>query len=417
MTPQADAPLFSPEFKANPYPAYARLRETGPVQRVVLDQGSALWLVTRHEDVQAGFKNPALIKDFRGALTPEAQAKLPRGREEFRLMRHHMLASDPPDHTRLRRFAQHAFTPRYVESLRPRIQAMTDRLLGAVAQQERFDLIADLAVPLPTAVIAEMLGVPPEDQDRFRVWSTTTVTAAMAVSANLLNAPDLQRVAAEMRAFTTYLRELIARKHTEPGPDLTSGWIRAQEEGESLDEDELLSMMFLLLVAGHETTVNLIGNGMLALLTHPDQLARLRANPSLLEHAVEELLRYDGPVETSTLRWTREDTRVGDVVIPAGETVLLVISSANRDPNHFSNPDDLDIDREIKGHLAFGHGLHYCLGAPLARMEGQIAIGTLLRRFPRLALGVSPDTLAWQPGMLMRGVRQLPLRTNADQGR
>ncbi|ADV67574.1 cytochrome P450 family protein [Deinococcus maricopensis] len=404
MSHTTHPPLFSAAFKTDPYPTYAHFRDTQPVRRETLPDGRPLWLVTRYDDVIAAFKDPRLVKNPASAMPPEALSQLPRGREAFRVLSHHMLSSDPPDHTRLRRLVSRAFTPRYVEQMRPRVQAIADDLIDRMAEGNQGDLIEQLAFPLPITVISDMLGVPHEDRERFRTWSN------IIVSVNPFEPQTFQSTADDLVAFTQYFRDLIAEKRARPTDDLTSELIHATDEGDALNEDELLSMMFLLLVAGHETTVNLIGNGTLALLTHPDQLAHLRADPTLIESAVEELLRYDGPVETSTMRWAAEDVQLGGATIPRGEAVLVVIASADRDPERFKRPEDLDITRAMNRHVAFGHGIHYCLGAPLARLEGQVAIGTLLQRFPDLRLDVRPEELQWRPGMLIRGLWHLPVR-------
>jgi cytochrome P450 len=287
--------------------------------------------------------------------------------------------------------------------MRPRVQAIADGLLDAVQDRGGMDLIDDYAFPLPITVIAELLGVPAEDRNNFREWSDA------AVSGNASQEYLEEILIPHMQAFTDYLRALFEEKHANPRDDLVSALVQAEEAGDKLSEDELLGMVFLLLVAGHETTVNLIGNGVLALLQHPDQLRKLKDDPSLIKPAVEELLRYDGPVETSTERFAREDVDMGRTVIPRGEMVLVVLAAADHDPERFSDPDNLDITRTDNRHLAFGKGVHHCLGAPLARMEGQIAISTLLRRMPNLRLKEPPESLSWRPGMILRGLRGLPV--------
>jgi cytochrome P450 len=314
-----------------------------------------------------------------------------------------MLDTDPPDHERLRALVSKAFTPRLIERMRPRVQAIADGLLDAVQDSGGMDLIDDYAFPLPITVIAELLGVPAEDRNNFREWSDA------AVSGNASQEYLEEILIPHMQAFTDYLRALFEEKHANPRDDLVSALVQAEEAGDKLSEDELLGMVFLLLVAGHETTVNLIGNGVLALLQHPDQLRKLKDDPSLIKPAVEELLRYDGPVETSTERFAREDVDMGGTVIPRGEMVLVVLAAADHDPERFSDPDDLDITRTDNRHLAFGKGIHHCLGAPLARMEGQIAISTLLRRMPNLRLKGSSESLSWRLGMILRGLRGLPV--------
>jgi cytochrome P450 PksS len=313
-----------------------------------------------------------------------------------------MLALDPPDHTRLRALVHKAFTPRLVEQLRPRIQTIADTLLDAVQPKGEMDLIDDYAFPLPITVIAELLGIPVEDRVSFRRWTNLLVSGEPS--------PErLEQIVPTMQEFAAYLGQLFARRRAQPGEDLVSQLLRVEEAGDILDERELYSMVFLLLIAGHETTVNLIGNGMLALLQHPDQRERLQQTPALIEAAIEELLRYEGPVATATQRFAREDVPIGGVVIPRGEEVVAVLASADHDERRFTDPDGLDITRSDNRHLAFGHGIHYCLGAPLARLEGQIAISTLLRRMPNMRLNLDPEALAWRPGLLIRGLSGLPV--------
>jgi cytochrome P450 len=395
--------LFDPAFTADPYPTYARLRSSAPVYRAALPDGRGVWLITRYEDVLAVLKDKRFVKDWRGALTPEQLAQVPPIPEVMKPLSRNMLDTDPPDHERLRALVSKAFTPRLIERLRPRVQAISDGLLDAVQGRGEMDLIDDYAFPLPITVIAELLGVPAEDRNNFREWSDA------AVSGNASQEYMEEILIPHMQAFTDYLRALFEEKRANPGDDLVSALVRAEEAGDRLSEDELLGMVFLLLVAGHETTVNLIGNGVLALLQHPDQLRKLEEDPSLIKPAVEELLRYDGPVETSTERFAREDVEIGGQVIPRGEMVLVVLAAADHDPERFSDPDELDITRTDNRHLAFGKGIHHCLGAPLARMEGQIAISTLLRRMRNLRLKGSPESLSWRPGMILRGLRGLPV--------
>jgi cytochrome P450 len=402
MTQPVQVDLFSPEFKANPYPHYARLRSEAPIYRVALPDGRGMWLVTRYADVAAVLKDERFVKDWRNALTPEQLAQVPPVPEVMKPLARNMLDIDPPDHERLRALVSKAFTPRLIEGMRPRVQAIADALLDVVEDGGEMDLIDDYAFPLPITVIAELLGVPAEDRDRFRRWSDA------AVSGNATQ-EYVESILPEMQAFVDYLREMFEEKRKEPGEDLVSRLIEAEEAGDKLSEDELLAMVFLLLIAGHETTVNLIGNGTLALLQHPDQLEKLKSDSSLIKPAIEELLRYDGPVETSTERFAREDVEVNGQVIPKGEMVLVVIAAADHDPARFTDPDQLDITRKDNKHLAFGKGIHYCLGAPLARMEGQIAISTLVRRMPDLRLKVPPEELSWRPGLILRGLQGLPV--------
>lgn len=390
--------MLSPEFKANPHPVYARLREEDPVHLVQLPDGP-VWLITRYDDVQTVLKDPRFIKDWYKLVSPEKLAKLDVVEHFFN---RHLLHMDPPDHTRMRALVHKDFTPRLVDALRPRIQQIADTLLDAVQDKGEMDLIDDYAFPLPITVIAEMLGVPVEDQDKFRRWSDRAILP-------ITSDEGWQTLLSEMGEFMSYLGAMFAQRRQDPRSDLISALVQAEDEGSMLSEGELYSMVFLLLIAGHETTVNLIGNGTLALLQHPDQLAKLRADPTLIKPAVEELLRYNGPVETSTTRWAIEDVEIGGKRIMKRDMVLVVLTSANRDSQHFANPTALDITREDNKHLAFGSGIHYCLGAPLARLEGQIGLLTLVQRFPNLKLNTAPEDLRWRPGTLLRGLHTLPL--------
>jgi cytochrome P450 PksS len=392
--------IFSPKFKANPYPIYARWRAESPVHCANLPDKRTAWLITRYEDVAAVLRDERFGKDrFK---TPELTAKQPWMPKSFRPLAHNMLDQDPPDHTRLRALVHKAFTPRLVEDMRRRVQTLTDELLDAAERSGRMDLIRGYALPLPSTIIAEMLGVPAADRHRFHRWSSAMVSA----DASKLS---LFRAMPNVLAFLRYVRKLIKRRRAEPSDDLAGALARADEAGDHLSEDELLAMIVLLLIAGHETTVNLIGNGTLALCTHPEQMQRLRDDPELIQPAVEELLRYDGPLAMATERFAREDVTVAGVAIPRDGLVFAVIASANRDERQFEKPDALDITRENNKHLAFGLGVHYCLGAPLARLEGQIAINTLLRRAPNLRLAVPREKLRWRRGLVLRSLEALPV--------
>jgi cytochrome P450 len=398
--------IASPEHKANPYPFYARLRDEAPVYRVTLPDRQAAWLIARYADVAAAFKDDRLVKDRLNALTPEQAAKQPWVPGFFKPLTRNMLDLDVPDHTRLRGLVHKAFTPRLVERMSERVQAVTDGLLDAARSRGRMDLIRDYALPLPTTIIAEMLGVPAADRHRFHRWSSAIVSANASGWGMVKAIPGVM-------AFLRYIRKLVQARRAAPRDDLVSALVQAEEAGETLSEDELLAMVFLLLVAGHETTVNLIGNGMLALLRNPGELARLRHDPELIKPAVEELLRYDSPLETATERYAREDVTIAGATIPRGGLVYLAIASANRDERQFPEPDKLDITREPNRHLSFGQGIHYCLGAPLARLEGHIAINTLLRRAPELRLAVEPQALRWRRGLVLRGLASLPVELAA----
>jgi cytochrome P450 len=362
--------------------------------------------------VRAALSDPRLAKDPRKQYpgwTPDLMAAM------FSL---HMLNLDPPDHTRLRRLVQKAFTPGRVAALRPRVQEIAAELLDTMESVAgaggsgvaELDLLDSFAFPLPITVICELLGIPAEHRELFREWTAVLISSERT-------AEDLSREAFQRagQAMFGYFAQLIAAKRESPADDLLSALILARDgsttgEGDALSEHELYAMLFLLLVAGFETTVNLIASGTLALLTFPQEMAMLRADPSLLPAAVEELLRYVNPLNHATERFTIEDLPIGDVVIPAGEWVTLVTSSANRDPGRFAEPDRLDLSRDATGHLAFGHGIHHCLGAPLARLEGEIAIGSLLDRLPGLTLAVPPSELRWRRSSLIHGLESLPVR-------
>src|SRR5262245_29124462 len=394
--------IASPAHKANPYPFYARLRAEEPVCRVTLPDRQTAWLITRYGDVTAALKDERLVKDKLRALTPDQVSRQPWVPSIFRPLMKNMLDLDPPDHTRLRALVHRAFTPRLVEQMRGRIEALADGLLDAVEGREGFDLIRDYALPIPTTIIAEMLGIPPGDRHRFHRWSRVIVSASPSGWGMVKAIPSAL-------AFLRYIRRLIATRRADPGYDLVSALVQAEESGAQLSDDELLAMVFLLLIAGHETTVNLIGNGVLALLEHPDQRDRLRDEPALIKPAVEELLRYGSPVETATERYAREDMTIAGVAIPRGALVYAVLASANREEREFVDPDALDLTREPNRHVAFGLGPHYCLGAPLARLEGQIAIGNLLRRIPGLRLAVAPGAVRRRRGLVLRGLEALPV--------
>jgi cytochrome P450 len=401
-SPRAAVNLASPEFKADPFPFYARLRAEAPVQRLLLPTGEWAWFVTRYDDVVAVLKDERFVKDTANAMSPQEAARLPWFRKMFKSLKRNMLEVDPPDHTRLRALVAKAFTPRLIDQMRERIRSLTNQLLDKVQRRGRMDLIRDYALPLPSTIIAEMLGVPAADRHQFHRWSKAVLSAA-ASTWSLVKAVPI------VLLFIRYLRKIIKSRRADPQDDLISALARAEEAGDTLSENELLAMVFLLLVAGHETTVHLIGSGMLALLEHAEQWEKLRGEPALIKPAVEELLRFTSPVETATERFAREDVTFAGVTIARGDMVFPVLASANRDDRQFPNPDVLDITREPNKHLAFGLGTHFCLGAPLARLEGQIALGTLLRRVPDVRLAVSPKMLRWRGGLVLRGLEALPV--------
>ncbi|HEY0736337.1 MAG TPA: cytochrome P450 [Herpetosiphonaceae bacterium] len=394
--------LTSAEFKANPYPTFARLRACDPVyQYASSDDAHTTWLVTRYADAEMVLQDARFVKDRQhlssplGPRHPPSSAASPDD-----LFGMGLLSFDPPDHTRLRTLVNPFFTPRQLEQQRARIQAIADELIDDVAERGRMDLIEDFAFPLPMRVISEILGIPAEDRAQLHQW--------FKVIADVLDDPvAYQQASWCFQAVFDYVRDVIERKRQAPANDVITVLLEA--EGEQISPRELVSMVFVLILTGHETTANLIGNGMLALMTHPEQLALIRDNPTLIKPAVEEFLRYHSPVTLSTFRWAREDIELGGKVIRRGDGVVVSLSSANRDETAFAQPDHPHLKRSENRHLAFGKGIHYCLGAPLARLEGQIAINTLVRRLPQLRLAVDPDTLEWRPGSTVMGVYHLPV--------
>ena len=396
------ATVFDSDFVQHLHANYERIRAETPVRRLVTQLGLPVWVVTRYEEAREALGDPRLAKNADGTLRA-LHAKLPAeadGRVFGGDLAAHMLNMDPPDHTRLRKLVVKAFTPRRVESLRPRVEAITAELLDAMARESEVDLLDAFAFPLPIRVICELLGVDESRRDDFRAWTNAILDAS----------EDRAQAAEAIGAMTEYLLELIEAKRQRPADDLLTALIQVSADEDRLSVHELVSMVFLLLVAGHETTVNLIGNGVLALLRHPDQWAALRANPDLVDGAVEEILRYDGPVMHGTFRHTTAPVRLGGVEIPEGELVWVGLSSANRDPRQFPDPDRFDIGRDAHGHVAFGHGIHFCLGASLARLEGQVAVRRLVERFPGMALAVPPEQLRWRPSTLVHGLEELPVR-------
>jgi len=392
---------FAPEAHANPYPLYRRMREEDPVHWSDLMES---WILSRYQDVVFVLTDPRFSADRRQARNRFAQMAQQREQEFGPLGRTQtMLSSDPPLHTRLRRLVSKAFTPRAVENLRPRIQEIVDELLEPFQRSGHIELIHDLAYPLPVIVIAEMLGVAAKDRAEFKRWSDDLV----ATLGGPFTPPEvLARARQSVDELAEYLRRVIGERRRQPREDLISGLIAAEEQGQVLSEDEILASAMLLLVAGNETTTNLIGTSMLALLRNPDQLRRLEDDPTLIQPAVEELLRYVGPVH-GTGRVAKEDVEIGGRPVKQGQVVFTLLGAANRDPAQFPDPDALDIARSPNEHVAFGDGIHFCLGAPLARAEAQIAIGTLLRRFPDPHLELEEPE--WGGTFIIRGLKSLPI--------
>jgi cytochrome P450 len=389
----------------DPFPLFARVRERGAAHPVTLADGHDAWLIVRYEEARAALNDARLSKDMRAALAT-GTGVVAEGLPGPAFARH-MLSVDPPDHTRLRRLVQAVFTVRRIEGLRPRVQAIVDELLDGVAAHgpgSRVDLVRAFAFPLPFTVICELLGVPEPDRAALG-QGLTGLLVPVGTAAEYARAKEASD------AVVAMLRALVEAKQAAPGDDLISGLISARDGGERLDTQELLSTIFQLIVAGHETTATLIGNSIVALLRNPDQLARLRCDPGKIPAAVEELLRYDAPAPHATFRYATEPVPIGGVTIPAAAQVIICLAAANRDRGRHPHAELLDVDRAKAGHLAFGHGIHHCLGAALARMEGQLALGSLLRRFPQLRLAVPPAELRWGhgDGLVLRGLSDLPV--------
>jgi cytochrome P450 len=395
MTHTIGSPFSSPAFRENPYTFYAHLVRQAPVYRTSLPDGSEVYTISRYADVLAGLKDERLIKNI-GTVRPSATSAIAPA-----INNASMLKSDPPQHTRLRAFAHAAFTPKVVYQLRGRIQEIADRLVDAVEDRGRMDLINDYAFPLPITVICEMLGVPPQDAPQFRAW-TNTLIASGALSSEM---PQLRP---ELLPLLQYLHALITKRRAAPQADLISALAQANQQGDQLTEAELLGTAVLLLVAGHETTVNLIGNGMLALLTHAEQWAQLQRMPARVKDAVEELLRVVNPVQLVN-RYAAQDLVMAGVTIPRGSHLVLLLAAADHDPAFVADPAHVDVTRDPAKHVAFGQGIHYCLGAPLARLEGEIAITTLLKRLPNLRLAIAPEDVIWRPAIELRGLQSLPV--------
>lgn len=403
MTETTSQPdLLSRAFTSDPYSVYRVLRAQAPAHKVVVKTLTVelnAWVVTRYEEARALMADPRLSKDAAGLPRIVELNKAHDGPVQLANFKS-MLFSDPPDHTRLRRIMGRAFTMRRVERLRPWIERATDRLLDQIEPGVTVDLVTALAMPLPISVIGALLGVPEDRHADFRSWNSilTSVDADMTA-----------KVGAHVAA-SGYLAELIAGKRAEPADDLISALLNPTADEAPLDDGELLSTIFLVMNAGYETTASMLGNSMYALLTDPAQQAALRADPDLVPAAVEESLRHESPLNLATVRYTREPIPLGRVVIPADELVFISLAAANRDPARFSDPDQVDLTRDDRGHLAFGHGTHHCLGAPLARLEGDVALRRLLARFSRWTLAVESSELTWRNSMQFRSLERLPAR-------
>ena len=397
MKKKSSGPFATAEYKANPYALYEKLRRDLPVYKTFLPNGTEIFVVSRYEDVLVGLKDSRLVKDIRNARGKSLWDLLGIGRIRGK----NMLRADPPEHDRLRSLANEAFKPKYVRDLRGRIQQIADELVDKVQAKGKMEFISEFAFPMPIRVISEMLGVPEEDQDKFRKWSGDLINSGALSSERPVITPPLAQL-------IQYVRKVVDDHRKNPRPDVVTQLIEAEDKGDRLSEAEVVSTVVLLLVAGHETTVNLIGNGLLALLLNPAQFEKLKQDPALIKPAIEELLRFVNPVQLVN-RYATEKLQIAGQEIPSGSHLVLVLGAANHDPLYASDPEQLDLTRHDPKHVAFGQGIHYCLGAPLARLEGEIAFATLLNRLPNMRLAVPPETLQWRPAVELRGLTELPV--------
>ncbi len=393
--------IYSAEAKRKIHEIFSQMRtEATWYHQPGLDGETPIWFVSSYEDVEGLLKaDKIFLRDFTSVSEDGNQ----QGNDVQGLVENHMLNKDGEDHRRLRSLVSKAFTPRLVEEMRPHIQEIADGLVSGLRERGEMEFISEYAYQLPTIVIAEILGIPPEDRNRFKEWSHAFVSPALD--------PETQaRHGRLIGEFVEYLRQLFMARRKSPKLDLVSALIAAEEGGDRLSEQELFSMVVLLIVAGHETTVNLLGNAVLALLTHPESLAELTAHPEWMAQAVEEFLRYDGPVERALVRFVAADVEFKGRKLRKGEFVIALLSGANRDPSMFEAPEDLDIHRAHNNHIAFGKGVHYCLGAPLARLEAEIGLNTLLQSLPNLRLAAAQDELKFKTVPMFRGLEALPLK-------
>lgn len=394
--------LLSQDYKANPFPFYARLRDEAPVFRASLPMLGRVWLISRYDDVVSVLKDERLVKDPRNAGLKHRRSVPQWLPENLRALDQSMLDLDEPAHKRLRTLVNKAFSRRGVEHFQDRIEAIADEHLDAMAAAGSGDLVKALALPLPLIVISELLGIPRRDLGKMHRWSKAMISSTSKLGL-VLALPNIL-------AFLRYLRRLFEQRRQSPRDDMLTALVQAEEDGDRLSANELISMVLILIIAGHETTANLIGSGALALLQHPDQRDRLIREPDLIGPAVEELLRFTAPVEMGSENYAREDFTLHGVTIKKGELVFPLLASANRDQAQFEAPDRLDLARDPNRHVALGSGIHFCLGAQLARMEGRIVIGKLVERFPGLELAVPAERLSWKRQIGLRGLKALPVR-------
>jgi cytochrome P450 len=399
--------LYSKDFRKNSHEVFAQMRMEAPViKQAGLDGETPIWFVTRYAEAQQVLANDKhFVRDPRSALNPEDFDHIlgPSDPQIDRMMNNNMLNHDGENHRRLRSIVSKAFTPKVIQNMRPRIEKIAHDLLTKVMPNGQMELVSDYAFPLPITVIAELLGIPLDNQNQFRIWSNAFVRPA-------ITSEDQQEAMRLLLEFAGYMQQLVAERRRQPGNDLLSGLIHAEEGGDRLDESELFSMLTLLIVAGHETTVSLIGNSVLALLQHPETLQEIKSKPELVSSAIEELLRYDSPVERTLTRFVAQDVEIAGNQLKRGDLVIVILSSANRDEGQFASSATLDIHRKQNPHVAFGKGVHYCLGAPLARLEGEIALRVLFDCIPDLTLDIPLEELEWRDVPLFHSLVRLPVK-------
>lgn len=406
MSDEKKYDLTSPAFKANPYPTYAKMRQEVPIYKheLPLHLGGSTWFVTRYDYVEAILHDhKRFVKNFRlNAATPEQQAKLPPTPHLLKLVGDHMLNHDAPIHSRLRNLVSKAFTPPMINKLRPMVEEISRNLLDKIQNKKEMDLISEYAYPFVLPVTMQLIGLPLDDIDKIRVW-------ADAFSAPVNTKKEMEAYSTSMKGFTDYLNQIFDKRRKNPQQDLVTELVHAKDKKNLLSETELSSMVFFLLLAGYDTSVHIFGTGMLSLLQHPGQLKKLKNDLSMIEVAIEELLRYAPSLETATLRYAAEDVQMDGQTIRKGERVMAIICSANRDSESFCNPDSLDICRDPNQHQTFGYGIHFCLGAPLARLEAKVGFKELLERLPGIRLNISPEELSWRVRFPVRGLVSLPI--------
>lgn len=394
---------FDPAFKSGVHAYYTTLRTAEPITRVSTPDGDS-WLITRYDDVMAAVKDERFIKNASSLLSPEEAEAMAGQPEAMKLISQQMLYMDGADHRRLRRLVEQAFTPRAIQSFEAHLKQRAEELLAAAKERETFDIVNDYALPLTFSLLSDILGIPAEDQEKVQKWVQTLMQ-----NIGRIQGTAKLRVLRSLEQCSQYFKALYSSKSTDDN-DLIAQLLKADFGDQPLTESELLAMSFLFITAGYETTVHLIGNSVLALVEQPELWDDLKRNPDLLPQAIEEFLRYDGPVETSTPRYAREDFEFGGTQFKRGDLVTLVFTSANRDGERFENPEKIDFRRPENRHLAFGYGAHYCVGAPLARLEMHVALSALLKHYDRLELAVAKEDVRWRLGMLMRGLEVLPVR-------